>query len=253
MDTRTKLQDENNPIIRLHEVAKRFSSGTSIIRAVDGCNLTIFKGEFVCIMGPSGSGKTTLLNLMAGLTGVTEGQIYVNKKGIQNLSESQRALLRRNELGIIFQFYNLHEGLTTIENVQLPMLIAGVPLKERYQSAMVLLELVDLVDRAHHLPRELSGGEKQRLGIARALANKPSILLADEPTGNLDHEMGEGILELLVDLNQSHHLTVVMVTHDASLIQKGFRLLKLLDGKIVQDENVSDSSLLIDDFSPLVS
>jgi putative ABC transport system ATP-binding protein len=247
-----KHQDDNGPIIQLNEVAKRFTSGASIIRAVDGCDLEIFKGEFICIMGPSGSGKTTLLNLIAGLTGVTEGEIFVNNSGMQNLSESQRALLRRNELGIIFQFYNLHEGLTTIENVQLPMLIAGVPLKNRYQRAMNLLELVDIVDRAHHLPRELSGGEKQRLGIARALANKPSILLADEPTGNLDHEMGEGVIELLIELNQTQKLTVVMVTHDASLLRKGFRLLKLLDGKIIQDEIVSDPSILSDDFSHLV-
>ncbi|MFW9917395.1 MAG: ABC transporter ATP-binding protein [Candidatus Thorarchaeota archaeon] len=248
----TKHQGDNGPIIELNEVAKRFTSGASIIRAVDGCDLEIFKGEFICIMGPSGSGKTTLLNLIAGLTEVTEGEIFVNNNGMQNLSESQRALLRRNELGIIFQFYNLHEGLTTIENVQLPMLIAGVPLKNRYQRAMNLLELVNIADRGHHLPRELSGGEKQRLGIARALANKPSILLADEPTGNLDHEMGEGVIELLIELNRTQNLTVVMVTHDASLLRKGFRLLKLLDGKIIQDEIVSDPSILSDDFSHLV-
>ena len=229
-------------IIVLENVEKRFHTGRETVHAVNNCSLTINEGEFVAIVGPSGSGKTTLLNLISGLSFVSEGKIKINGKNLHALSESERALLRRHEIGIIFQFYNLHEGLTAQENVELPMLINGVSLRERRKKAKQLLELVGLSNRAKNLPYELSGGEKQRVGIARALANDPKIILADEPTGDLDHEIGAKIMDILVDLNKKLEITILMVTHDLSLIREGFRLLKLEDGKIVYDEIVSDTT-----------
>ncbi|OLS26554.1 MAG: putative ABC transporter ATP-binding protein [Candidatus Heimdallarchaeota archaeon LC_3] len=240
-------------VVNLIAVSKRYKSGDEIIHAVHNISLDIKKSEFVVIMGPSGSGKSTLLNVIAGLTNLTEGKIQINDKSLQNLSENQKAYLRRKEMGIIFQFYNLHEGLTAIENIELPMLIAGVPLKERRKRSMVLLKDVDMEKRAFHRPYELSGGEKQRIGIARALANNPPLLLADEPTGDLDFENGKKILELLIKLNQTKGITVIMVTHDSTLIQKGFRLIRLDDGKINFDAIIDDPESVIDDFTPLIS
>lgn len=240
-------------IITLTNVSKQYKSGDEIIHAVNNITLSVNKNEFMVIMGPSGSGKSTLLNLLAGLTNPSDGMLTINDKSLHSSSEDQKAKIRRNELGIIFQFYNLHEGLTAIENVELPMLIAGVPLKERRQRSRNLLKIVGLESREVHRPYELSGGEKQRIGIARALANNAKILLADEPTGDLDHENGRKIMELLVKLNKEKEITVIMVTHDSSLIQKDFRLVRLEDGKIIFDEIIQDPELVSDDFSPLVS
>ncbi|OLS24868.1 MAG: putative ABC transporter ATP-binding protein [Candidatus Heimdallarchaeota archaeon LC_3] len=246
----SESKNNNNSIaISIVETSKRFHSGDEIIHAIDNCSLEIYAGQFVCIMGPSGSGKSTLLNLIGGLSNVTEGKISVFSQTLHNLSESDRALLRRKIIGIIFQFYNLHEGLTAVENIELPMLIAGISQKIRRKKAQELLELVELVPRANNLPYELSGGEKQRVGIARSLSNDPKIILADEPTGDLDHEIGESIMDLLVDLNSEQGKTIVMVTHDLSLIRKGFRLIKLEDGKIISDEIVES----LDNFAQDVS
>ncbi|MHA1984824.1 MAG: ABC transporter ATP-binding protein [Candidatus Hodarchaeales archaeon] len=251
-DLQSKDKITIKPIISLTEVTKNFTSGDEIIKAVDNISLMIKQYEFIVIMGPSGSGKSTLLNVIAGLSNLTKGDIIINEKPFHNLSENQKAKFRRNEIGIIFQFYNLHEGLTAIENIELPMLIASIPLKERRKRSMALLKEVDMEHRAYHRPHELSGGEKQRIGIARALANNASILLADEPTGDLDYENGRKILDLLVKINKERKVTVIMVTHDSSLIQNGFRLIRLNDGCITFDEIINDAESIIDDFSALV-
>ncbi|MHA1983530.1 MAG: ABC transporter ATP-binding protein [Candidatus Hodarchaeales archaeon] len=248
----SKNQD-NSLAVSMIEITKRFHSGDEVIHAIDNCSLEISAGQFVCIMGPSGSGKSTLLNLIGGLSNVSEGKIRVFEDSIHNLSESERALLRRKVIGIIFQFYNLHEGLTALENVELPMLIAGVSQDIRRARAEELLELVELTARANNLPYELSGGEKQRVGIARALSNNPEIILADEPTGDLDHEIGDAIMDLLVKLNTEQQKTVVMVTHDLSLIRKGFRLIGLEDGKVISDETIEDLDRFANDVSIVAS
>ena len=240
-------------ILKLIGISKRYKSGDEIIHAVHNISFQVKKEEFVIIMGPSGSGKSTLLNVIAGLTNLTEGEIHINNKSLQSLSENQKAYLRRKEMGIIFQFYNLHDGLTAIENIELPMLIAGVPLKKRRKKSMSLLKEVNMDKRAFHRPYELSGGEKQRIGIARALANDAMLLLADEPTGDLDFENGRKILELLIKLNQTKGITIIMVTHDSTLIQKGFRLIRLKDGIIDFDEIIDDPESVSDDFAPLIN
>ncbi|MHA1984954.1 MAG: ABC transporter ATP-binding protein [Candidatus Hodarchaeales archaeon] len=252
-DDKKVEKTSNKKLISLVKANKKYKSGEEIIKAVDDVSLDISESEFVTVMGPSGSGKSTLLSVIAGLTGLSSGEVHINDKPFHNLSENQKAKLRRSEMGIIFQFYNLHEGLTAIENVELPMLIASVPLKDRRIRSKDLLKLVDIENRAFHRPYELSGGEKQRVGIARALANDARIILADEPTGDLDYENGRKILDLLVKLNREKNITVVMVTHDSSLIQKGFRLIRLSDGKIVFDEVIDDPELVMDDFTPLIS
>lgn len=245
-------KESQEPIVRLECVSKRYMSGSDTIHAIDNIDLAIYPGEFVCIMGPSGSGKSTLLNLIAGLSNVTEGKVFINGKAMYHLNESERALLRRSEIGVVFQFYNLHGGLEAVENVELPMLIAGIPLKERRPKATVLLEQVKLEHRFHHLPHELSGGERQRVGIARALANDPPLILADEPTGDLDHEVGREIMDLLVQLNREKKKTIIMVTHDSTLVREGFRLVRLKDGALVYDEVITDLTQVPDDFSDLV-
>ena len=238
--------------IKLHNLRKTFVSGEEEIHAVDNLNLQIEQGEFVIIMGPSGSGKSTLLNLIAGLSSVSEGKIVINGQDMHNLSENQKSLLRRSELGIIFQFYNLHEGLTAQENIELPMMIAGIPLRERRERSNTLIDLVGMSKRRDHRPHELSGGEKQRIGIARSLSNNASIILADEPTGDLDNENGKKILDLLMKINEQK-VTIVLVTHDSTLIKKGFRLIRLKDGKMVFDGIIDDPDAVRDDFSPLVA
>lgn len=247
------MSTQDNIAVQLIDVSKNYKSGKGIIHAVNKFNVEFYKGQFVCIMGPSGSGKSTLLSLIAGLTAASEGTILIDGKILNNLSETQRSLVRRHGIGIVFQAINLHEGLTALENVQLPMLIAGVPLKERKDKAIRLLELVGLLNRMNHFPYELSGGEQQRVGIARALANDASILLADEPTGDLDHHTGEHILDFLIEINKTRNITIIMVTHDSSLIRENFRLIRLVDGKITSDEIIKDAKAYQDDFEILMA
>jgi ABC-type lipoprotein export system ATPase subunit len=238
------MQTEKSGSIRLDEVYKRYKAGDSSINALNNVSLLIKPGEFVVVMGPSGSGKTTLLNTIAGLTSTTEGHVYINEKSLQKLSDNEKAEMRRHEFGFIFQFYNLHEGLTAQENVELPMLIAKtVNRKERSHRSKELLEMVGLELRINQKPFELSGGERQRVGIARALANDPPIILADEPTGDLDSKKAQEILELLYQLNKKMGKTFVMVTHDYSMLKPGMRLLKMDSGQILSD-NLATPELL---------
>ncbi len=208
--------DEKKVIIELHNVHKYFHMGNSIVRAVDGVSLKIREGEFIAIMGPSGSGKSTMMNLIGSLDVPTKGRIFLDGEDISTFSESDLAQLRGQKIGFIFQSFNLVNNLTAKENVMIPMIFQGYDSGERSFRANKLMQLVDLRDRMHHSPGELSGGQQQRVAIARSLANSPEVVLADEPTGNLDTKTGETVMDFLQRLNKNGK-TIVMVTHDSDL------------------------------------
>lgn len=219
-------------IIDIKEVSKHYEMGESIIKAIDKVNISIEKGDFVAIMGPSGSGKSTAMNLVGSLDLATYGDIYLDGTDIENLEESQLAQIRGRKIGFIFQQFNLVPNLTAKENVMLPMLFQDYDKEEREQRAQNLLKLVELEDRMDHYPNQLSGGQQQRVAIARALANDPDVILADEPTGNLDTKTGEMVLGFLEELNKKGK-TIVVVTHDANLAEKYAKTIYgLKDGKI---------------------
>src|SRR6516164_4028689 len=223
--------------VRTENVRRHYPMGESLIRAVDGVSLTIEPGEFVALLGQSGSGKSTLLNLLAGLDRPTSGSVLVHGRDLAKLSSEELAGYRQNEVGMVFQAFHLIASMTTAENVELPMRFAEVNRTERAQRSRESLERVGLDNRLEHRPSELSGGEQQRVSLARALANKPSLLLADEPTGNLDSRTGEDILNLIRDLSLSLGMTVVMVTHERALAERfAQRLIFLADGKLVNEE-----------------
>ncbi len=208
--------------------------GNSVIRAVDGISLTIDRGDFVALLGQSGSGKSTLLNLLAGLDRATSGSVVVQGRDLAMMSSGELACYRRNDVGMVFQAFHLIPSMTITENVELPLRFAEVDRPERVQRVREALERVGLGKRLEHRPSELSGGEQQRVSIARALVNRPSLLLADEPTGNLDSRTGEDILQLIRDLSRSMGMTVVMVTHERALADRfAQRLIFLADGKLV--------------------
>lgn len=217
-------------MIRLVEIHKTFKQGASRVTALAGVSLHIAKGEFASIMGPSGSGKSTLLHLIGGLDRPTRGDVVVGGKVISQMGDDEVTLFRRERIGVIFQFFNLLPTLTAIENVALPALLGGRAEAEARAKSGALLERVGLSARGNHLPEELSGGEIQRLAIARALVFNPPILLADEPTGNLDSKTGGAILQLIRDINRREDCTVVMVTHDREAAAAGDRVIHLKDG-----------------------
>jgi ABC-type lipoprotein export system ATPase subunit len=217
-------------------LTKHYRMGTTTVRALDGVSLTINRGEFVGLLGSSGSGKSTLLNLIAGLDHPTEGTLKVFEQDLSSMSREQLSVHRRKNVGIIFQSFNLVSTMSAVENVALAMMFAGVPQAERLARASTLLESVGLSGRGKHRPRELSGGEQQRVAIARALANQPDLLLADEPTGNLDSKTAREILALLTDLNKNQGKTVIMVTHDAGIAAKVVnRTVTMMDGTVISD------------------
>lgn len=221
-------------MIQTFELAKIYNITEGIeIRALNGVSIDVKKGEFVSVMGPSGSGKTTLLNMIGALDNPTSGAVYINRTNVAHMDDKQRTNLRLKEIGFIFQFYNLVPVLSTYENVELPMLFAGKAKQEIEKNVNKFLDLVDLSNKRDHLPSELSGGEQQRVAIARALCNEPSILIADEPTGELDTKMGMEIIKLLRELNLELHQTILMVTHDPSIGSLAERMLKMRDGKII--------------------
>lgn len=223
-------------IVSAQNVSKIYQMDNVHVVALDGVSFSIEEGEFVAIMGPSGSGKSTLMNLIGCLDKPTSGMISINGTDISRLGDRQLARLRGAQIGFVFQTFNLIPRVDALANVMLPMTFAGkIPPKERRRRAQELLESVGLGQRLHHLPSELSGGERQRVAIARALANDPKILLADEPTGNLDTKTGKTILDLFVELHRAGR-TIIVVTHDAAVASYARRALRLLDGKIVGDE-----------------
>ena len=223
----------NKEIIKLEDVAKYYYMGEdNIVKAVDGINIKIKRGEFVAIMGPSGSGKSTAMNLVGSLDLATRGKIFLDDMDIKNLSESALAQVRGKRVGFIFQQFNLIPNLTAKENVMLPMLFQGVSIEEREERAVQILDKVDLYDRMDHYPSQLSGGQQQRVAIARALANNPEVILADEPTGNLDTKTGHIVMEFLDKLNKEGK-TIIMVTHDPDLALKHATIVySLKDGKV---------------------
>jgi putative ABC transport system ATP-binding protein len=219
-------------MIRLIHVRKVYPQGENEVTALAGITLDILKGEFVVIMGPSGSGKSTLLHLMGGLDRPTQGEILLEGRIVSQMPDDEATLLRREKIGFVFQFFNLLPTLTALENVMLPLILDGRSKSKAHPRAELLLERVGLRDRRNHLPEELSGGEIQRVAIARALVFNPPILLADEPTGNLDSKTGESILDLIHAVNVEEKCTVVMVTHNLRAAGYGRRIIHLRDGLI---------------------
>jgi len=213
-------------------VRKYFYMGKEVIKALDGVDLAVKRGEYVSIMGPSGSGKTTLFNVVGGLEKPTGGQVYIDRTDISKLDAYELAWLRCRKIGYIFQTFNLVPIMTALQNVTLPMIFAGLDMKTRNDRASHLLNMVGLGDRLHHKPTELSGGQQQRVAIARAFANGPAIVLADEPTGNLDLRTGLTIIELLVRMNRELGITIMCNTHDLKIIDASDRIVWLRDGRI---------------------
>jgi putative ABC transport system ATP-binding protein len=221
-------------MIKLQDVWRLYHMGEETINALAGINLEIGQGEFVSIVGPSGSGKSTLLNIIGGLDSPTKGIILVDGEDLSKASDSELSSYRNKKVGFVFQTFNLQPTYNALENVALPLVFARVPLGKRNQIAKEALETVGLGDRVRHKPSELSGGERQRVGIARALVNNPKILLADEPTGNLDSKARERIMELLTELNKERGLTLLLVTHDLESAKSANRMLHMRDGEITE-------------------
>ena len=222
-------------VLEASKVKKQYQMGEVTVDALDGVNFVVNKGEFVAVMGPSGSGKSTLLHLLGGLDGTTDGEITLAGQPLSKLSDNEITVVRRRKVGFIFQFYNLLPTLTAEENVGLPLLIDGQNLDKHREKISKLLNLVNLADRAHHKPDQLSGGQQQRVAIARAFVNDPEIVLADEPTGNLDSKSGTAILELLRKTCDELGATIVIVTHDPRAASYADRVVFLKDGNIVKE------------------
>lgn len=223
---------KSKEVIRLNNAKRHYSLGETTVKALDGLSLTINEGEFIAIMGPSGSGKSTSMNLIGSLDTPTYGDVFLDKQNISSLTESKLAQLRGKKIGFIFQQFNLISNLTALENVALPLLFQGISEVKRQKKAKELLELIGLGDRLYHYPNQLSGGQQQRVAIARSLANDPELILADEPTGNLDSKTGEIVMEFL-DKMHSQNKTVVVVTHDPELAMKhSQKVYWLKDGKL---------------------
>ncbi|MFP4346525.1 MAG: ABC transporter ATP-binding protein [Anaerolineales bacterium] len=224
----------SQPFIRIEDLHRDFVMGEQTVRALDGVTTEIPQGELLGIMGPSGSGKSTLLYLLGGLDRPTEGQIWVRAREISTLDENALAEYRRREVGFVFQSFHLVPTMTALQNVEFPMIFAQVPPEERRERAEALLETVGLAERMEHKPTELSGGQQQRVAVARALANDPAIILADEPTGNLDTTTGGEIMALLSRLNREEGRTIVIVSHDPTVTDYTTATLHLLDGRLIE-------------------
>ena len=221
-------------LIRLQSISRRYKMGTEIVHALRGVSLQIERGEYVAIMGPSGSGKSTLMNLLGCLDTPTEGTYELNGSQVSEMDDNDLAEIRNREIGFVFQTFNLLPRANALRNVELPLIYAGVPAEERRKTALDALAQVGLADRVHHKPNELSGGQRQRVAIARALVNNPAILLADEPTGNLDSKTGNEIMALFEELSRKGH-TIIVVTHEEDIAMRARRIIRLRDGLIASD------------------
>lgn len=221
-------------IIDIKQITKFYKVGNQTVKALRGVDLNIYKNEFVAIMGPSGSGKSTLMNILGCLDTPTNGQYILNSTDVSKLSDNELAEIRNKEIGFIFQTFNLLPKSTTIENVMLPLTYAGLPKSERVKKATSVLDNVGLLDRISHKPNELSGGQRQRVAIARALINNPSIILADEPTGNLDSKTSIEIMRLIEEIHEKGN-TIIIVTHEPDIALHAKRIIRLLDGQISSD------------------
>jgi putative ABC transport system ATP-binding protein len=226
------VSKQNSPLIQIRQLTKSFAEAKQRLIVLDNIQLDIHAGEFVALLGASGSGKSTLLNIISGIELADQGQILVQDQDILKFSEEQLTLFRRQEIGFIFQFFNLLPTLSALENVMLPVELAGNPYREAQQKAQSLLDAVGLGDRADTLPDRLSGGEQQRIAIARALVHEPSLVLADEPTGNLDEDTGQRVMELLDQLIRSQGKTLIMATHSREIAQRADRVFRLRDAAL---------------------
>jgi putative ABC transport system ATP-binding protein len=225
--------------VQADNIHKSYILGSTAVGALRGVDLMVRRGEFVALMGPSGCGKTTLLNLIGALDLPSRGAMRVDDVDLLSLSEDQLADLRRDRIGVVFQFYNLIPTLTARENIEIPMQFKGVGRKQRRERALWLLERIGLKDRADHKPAELSGGEQQRVSIARSLANQPALILLDEPTGDLDSVTGQEIMALLRDLNRQDGVTLIIATHDTLIAEASSRIVRLRDGRVESDTRTS--------------
>jgi len=229
------MQQPVSPLIELQAVTKVYGQGQASMKALRGIDLAIAPGEFVAVMGPSGSGKSTCMNIIGCLDTPTSGHYLFEGVDVGSLTRDQRALLRRNYLGFVFQGFNLLNRTSALENVELPLIYRGLPAEERHQKAREALRQVGLEGWEHHTPGELSGGQQQRVAIARAIVTRPSLLLADEPTGNLDTARGHEVMELLTGFNRELGITIVMVTHEAEIAAYAQRTLRFVDGVLAQE------------------
>lgn len=224
-----------NSVIKLEDITRYFSIGSETIKALQGVNLEIFKNEYVALMGPSGSGKSTLMNLLGCLDTPTSGRYWLNNKDVSKMDDDELAEIRNKEIGFVFQTFNLLPRLNALENVALPLIYAGYNKQQREERAKEVLEQVGLKDRMTHKPNELSGGQRQRVAVARALVNKPSIILADEPTGNLDTKTSYEIMALFEEIHKNGN-TIIIVTHEEDIALHTNRIVRMRDGRIEKDE-----------------
>ena len=231
-------------VISMRNIIKRYYIGKpNELQILNGISLDVHEGEFVSIVGQSGSGKSTLMNIIGALDRPTEGSYLLNNVDISTLNDAQLSRIRNKEIGFVFQTFNLISKTNAIKNVEMPMMYAGVPRKQRLKRTMELLEIVGMADRAEHQPNELSGGQKQRVAIARAMANRPSILLADEPTGALDSKTGRMIMDLFHKLHKEEGTTIVLITHSPELAEETQRIITISDGSIIADTGVRENAV----------
>ena len=221
-------------IIETENLTKDYETGTQVVSALKGINLSVEKGEFLSIMGPSGSGKTTLMNIIGCLDSPTNGSYYLNNKSVSKLDDDELAKIRNEEIGFVFQSFHLLARNTAFDNVMLPLKYAGLSKEEATKRSNNVLDLVGLSSRSKHTPAELSGGQQQRVAIARALVNEPSILFADEPTGNLDSKTGQDVMKIFKDLNENGQ-TIILITHEDSIAKQSNRIISIMDGLIESD------------------
>jgi len=246
-ETPARLQREfpKENTVRVRNLIKRYEMGSTIVEALCGANFQIARGEYISIMGPSGSGKSTLFNMIGGLDKPTEGRVYIDEVDIAQLDAYELAWLRCRKIGYIFQSFNLIPVMTALENVSLPMIFAGMSADDSRQKAVDLLTLVGLGDRVQHKPLELSGGQQQRVAIARSLANDPAIVLADEPTGNLDTKTGLEIITLLRQMNEENGVTIITATHDTKMLDVSDRIFHMTDGRVGKIESRDEIDLQV--------
>ncbi len=228
------------PVIEIEDITKVYQMGETEVHALRGATLNIFEGDMAAIMGPSGSGKSTLMNIIGCLDQPTAGLYKLDGVDVHTLTDNQLAEIRNRKIGFVFQQFNLLPRTTALQNVELPLIYSGTSSRQRKERATVALEAVGLGDRTHHHPNELSGGQQQRVAIARALVNDPAIILADEPTGNLDSKSGAEIMSIFQRLNREEGMTIIFVTHDPRIAQHTRRVISIYDGQIVNDEAVQD-------------